>query len=358
MATHTELAARVEALYRDYANVNFYKPQFRTVPKRALLELVRLYTDYDNSIAIPRPPTPQTKLLRGEAYDHYKSRVRRFILKTGATVPINQLNVPQTEAVTNFLSGIKHPPDRLYKNTSRTGREKRNRTGRRVVQILADYACAFYFPVRLPDLHADQMRSILHFLEHYTCRQRHRPPLPKHKKIFMNDYYQYRRRAQRFFNKVDFPVGVEHLNLALIEALLNFMVGHRHPGKERYRRVFAANALLPVHHFVAMYKPYENSRYPITAGQYHGKRDEIVPLLYFKPNKCPQRWFKPPATNKIKAGRRTLFKNYSILFDHLGIEVSPAILPIAYIEAVLNYAQIHTVRPRRVEREPMAVQAG
>ena len=33
MATHTELAARVKALYWDYANVKFYKPQFRTVPK-------------------------------------------------------------------------------------------------------------------------------------------------------------------------------------------------------------------------------------------------------------------------------------------------------------------------------------
>jgi hypothetical protein len=88
-----------------------------------------------------------------------------------------------------------------------------------------------------------------------------------------------------------------------------------------------------------MFKPYENHRYPISVGQYHGKRDQIIPLLYFKPADYVRRWFAAPSSNKIREGRTRLFLNYTVIFERLGITVAPEVLPIAYIEAVLNYAQ-------------------
>jgi hypothetical protein len=41
-----------------------------------------------------------------------------------------------------------------------------------------------------------------------------------------------------------------------------------------------------------------------------------------------------------------LFLNYRVLFERLGITVEPVTLPIAYIEAVLNYAQMAKVEKR------------
>lgn len=358
MPTHSQLAAQVTACYWDYANHKYHKPQFKTAPKKVLLQLTHLYATYDNRSPVERPPVPTARLLKGEAYDHYKSRMRRYFSVAGADIALNLLNVPQTEAIANFLAGIKHPSDGLYEKTVRTDRLKSCPLGRRVCNILSDYACEAYFPVRLPILRAAQIKSILQFLENFTGRLKHRPPLPKHKKIFMNEYYQYRKRAQHSFDKVGFPVGVEYLNLGFIEALLNFMAGHRHPETERYRRVFGANEVRPVDYFVSMYKSCENGRYPISVGQYHGRKDDIVPLLYFKPTRFIQRWFDPPATNKIKAGRNLLFHNYGILFAQLGIEVSPTILPIAYIEAVINYAQARGLQHAAIEKEPAAYHTG
>jgi hypothetical protein len=154
----------------------------------------------------------------------------------------------------------------------------------------------------------------------------------------MQDYFHYRQRAQDFFHQVGFPVRVEHLTLAMIEALLNFMVGDKHPDRERYRKVFMANTVQPVDFFIRRYKPYENRRYPISRGQYRGRKHQITPLLYFKPGEAVDRWFEPPPSNKIKKGRRRLFLNYRIIFERYGLTVDPAILPIAYSEAVLNYA--------------------
>jgi hypothetical protein len=144
----------------------------------------------------------------------------------------------------------------------------------------------------------------------------------------------------------------------MIEALLNFLVGHKHPSAEQYRKVFTANAVNPVEFFVAKYKPYENSRYPLTVGQYHGRKDEITPLLFFKPDQPVERWFPAPATNKIKAGRPRLFLNYAVLFERLGIAVAPGILPIAYIEAVINYSQAASVSRETANTKHLLRRAG
>ena len=97
---------------------------------------------------------------------------------------------------------------------------------------------------------------------------------------------------------------------------------------------------------------------PISRGQYHGLRDQIVPLLYFTPKEHVQRWFDPPHSTKIKTGRRRLFLNYKVIFDRLGIDVDPICLPIAYIESVLNYAQQHFSHlPIERESERLALMA-
>ena len=46
-----------------------------------------------------------------------------------------------------------------------------------------------------------------------------------------------------------------------------------------------------------------------------------------------------------------LFLNYQVLFDRLGIGIDPGLLPIAYIEAVLNYARMATVEKRATVAE-------
>jgi hypothetical protein len=339
MPTHAQLAAQVETLYRDYANRKYFGLQFKTVPKKTLENLVRIHNAANCGIAADRPPMPRMRLLKEAAYDEYKARMQRFFTRV-AGVPLHALNVPQTEAVANFFTGIKHPPDRLYGENMPTRSSRRRDMEDRIEGILREYACEFYFPVKVTGLDKQVKRDLLHFLEHDDRRLRFRPPLPKHRKIFMRDYYLYRRRAQACFDKVGFPIRAEHFSLATLEALLNFMVGHRHPSRERYAKVFAAGSVHPLHHFLSMYKPFENRRYPISAGQYHGKKDQLTPLLFFQPREPVLRWFPAPATNKIQtARRRRLFINYGMMFHRLGIEVPPGILPIAYIEAVLNYSQ-------------------
>ncbi|BBO83370.1 hypothetical protein DSCO28_39360 [Desulfosarcina ovata subsp. sediminis] len=54
------------------------------------------------------------------------------------------------------------------------------------------------------------------------------------------------------------------------------------------------------------------------------------------------RWFPPPSSTKIKNKRTQLFLNYQVIFDQLGVPVDPVILPIAYIEAILNFAQMES----------------
>jgi hypothetical protein len=64
-------------------------------------------------------------------------------------------------------------------------------------------------------------------------------------------------------------------------------------------------------------------------------------------------------TNKIQtARRRQLFTDYRIMFQRLGIEVPPGILPIAYIEAVLNYAQSKAICPVAAPSVPPLSRAG
>jgi hypothetical protein len=299
---------------------------------------VWLHDTHRNCSPLDRPPTPEARLLRHEVYDLYKSAMQRFFDRAGTGMSVAHLTVPQLEAVANFLAGIKHPGDECYR-WKNTGSAKKNcADGRRIETILKDYACADYFPFSATGIRRAHRRPILAFLKGYRCTRRIRPPLPNHRKIFMQDYFHYRQRAQDFFHQVGFPVRVEHLTLAMIEALLNFMVGNKHPDKERYHKVFAASTVQPVDFFIKMYKPYESARYPIHRGQYRGRKHQITALLYFKPGEAVRRWFEVPRTNKIKKGRRRLFLNYRVLFERYGLTMDPAILPIAYIEAVLNYA--------------------
>jgi hypothetical protein len=281
--------------------------------------------------------------------------MRLFFESSGALVSVDELNVPQTEVVANFLAGIKSPDDQVYEENFSGGRNKPVAWEAQLTAVLSEYACKDYFPVSLAALNVERKRCIRFFMEDYVCRYKIRPPLPKQKKLFMNDYYQYRRRARVFFDKVGFPVGVEHLTLSMIEALLNFMVGNKHPDKEQYRKIFAVNAISPVDLFVKMYKPYENKRYPISAGQYHGKKNEIRPLLVYKPAEYVTRWFAPPPSNKIKSGRTRLFLSYRVIFERLGVKVDPVTLPIAYIEAVLNYSQATAVKPAPVSANQLSM---
>lgn len=358
MPTHAQLATRVKVLYRDYGNAKYCCPSFVKAFKFTLLKLVSLHADHDNRTQLERPPMPPLQVLRGPAYDAYKNRMQPFFLKVGATVSVHELNVPQTEVVANFLSGIKHPADRLYEKNYPAARYGRHAWENRLIALLLDYACNDYFPVSLSGLRLYQKKSMHHFLQGYAGRHKFRPPLPNHKKMFLNEYFQYRQRAQAFFDKVGFPVRVEYLTLPMIEALLNFMAGHKHPEKERYRKVFAASAVRPVDYFVSMYKPYENKRYPISVGQYHGKKKQITPLLFFKPGEDVSRWFPPPPSNKIKTGRTRLFLNYKVIFERLEIPVDPRVLPIAYIEAVLNYAEVTTAKQPSAGAEQRLLCAG
>lgn len=339
MPTHSQLAQRIRQLYWDYANLSYRKPQFKTLSKNTLVKLEHLYRTYDNRTPIQRPPTPRMRILRNEVYDDYKACMQRFFSEAGAGLSVHTLNVPQTETVANFLAGIRHPADALYAGVAAMARSPRCRLDTRIETLLAEYACDYYFPAKAAGLRVDIKRRMLAFLESYSGRFKIRPPLPHQRRLFMEDYYQYRRRAQEFFDKVGFPVRVECFSLAMIEALLNFIAGNKHPDAATYRKVFTANAIQPVDFFVMRYKPYENSRYPISVGQYHGKRDQLIPLLYFKPADYVRRWFAPPSSTKIKAGRIRLFLNYTVFFERLGITVAPEVLPITYIEAVLNYAE-------------------
>jgi len=351
MPTHSQLASRVKALYREYANERYYRPSFIKSSKKTLLSLIRLQAGYDNCDVISRPPTPAMQKPRGAVYDAYMKRMQVFFQRVGCLVSVQELNVPQMEAVANFLAGIKHPDDAFYEKNFSTNGNRRPTRERRTLDLLSRYACQDYFPVSLSGLSVERKEKIQLFLDRYKGRQKNRPPLPKSKKLFMQDYYQYRVRAQQFFDKVGFPVEAASLTLPMIEALLNFMVGRRTPQKEQYRKVFVANSVSPVHHFVSMYKPYENEMYPISVGQYHGKKDRIQPLLFFRPDKRVERWFLPPSSTKIKKGRTRLFLNYQVLFDRLEIAIDPGLLPIAYIEAVLNYAQMAAMEKRTVFSE-------
>jgi hypothetical protein len=355
--THTHLAHRVQALYRSYANLRAYNPRFKTVPKKELLQLVRLYHTHTGRPPLERPPVPETRLLRREAYDLYKGAMRRFFDRADTGMSVASLSVPQLEAVANFLAGVKHPDDDYYRWIKKDTPKKNCTLGRRIEAILNEYACAEYFPFSAAGIRMEHRRLTLVFLEGYHRTRRIRPPLPYHKKIFMRDYFHYRERAQAFFHKVGFPVRVVYLTLPVIEALLNFIVGDRHPDPERYRKVFMASSVHPVDFFIKMYKPYENAGYPITRGQYHGRKDQITPLLYFKPGEVVTRWFEPPASSKIKKGRRRLFLNYRVIFERHGLTVAPGILPIAYIEAVLNYAEALAVPVRTDLQEPVVRRA-
>jgi hypothetical protein len=303
------------------------------------LKLIALHDGYDLAAGMGRPPSPSQRILRETAYDDYKRRMHHFFQQAGTHVSAHELNVPQTEAVANFLVGRK----RTILGPDATGVAPPNRyrcaLDGRIVAILSDYSCEVYFPVTVAGLCVAIKKQILNFLCTFSAPRKIRPPLPMHRKLFMNHYYQYRQRARTFFAKAGFSVAVEHLNLALIEALLNFIAGRKHPGAETYAKVFAANSVPPVNYFVAMYKAYENKRYPISVGQYHGRKNQITPLLYFRPVEHMERWFPPPVSNKIRNGRTRLFLNYRVMFERLGVPVAPEVLPIAYIEALLNYAR-------------------
>ncbi|BBO86499.1 hypothetical protein DSCO28_70650 [Desulfosarcina ovata subsp. sediminis] len=340
MPTHPQLVSEVTQCYRIYGNAKYCRPSFVKASKTTLFKLIEQHAHYNNTTCIQRPPTPIMQKLRGEAYDAYKDRMRAFFHEVGAIVSVDELNVPQTDVVANFLAGIRYPDNRFYEQNYTTPTFHRSDWENKLLARLSEYACREYFPVSLSGLSVKKKEKIYDFLNHYECRQKIRPPLPKSKKLFLQDYYQYRERAQSLFDKVDFPVGVAYLTLSMIEALLNFMVGHRHPKMEQYKKVFAANSVSPVTHFVSMYKPYGNKRYPISVGQYHGRKDQIRALLFFSPVKKINRWFSPPPSTKIKNERTQLFLNYQVIFDQLGVPVDPIILPIAYIEAILNFAQM------------------
>ena len=353
-----ELIRKVESLYRDYRNIRHCNPSFRHATKSTLLNLITLHERYRCREQIQRPSTPPKRILRGNDYDAYKHRMATFFSKTVAGVSVNELSVPQTEIVANFLAGIKHPGDHLYEENYIKGRQRQQDWEIDLRNTLSEYACKEYFPVSLTALHAVTKRRIRHFMQNHVRRYKLRPPLPKQKKLFLHDYYQYRERAQTFFDKVGLYIRTEYLTLSIIEAMLNFIVDHKHPDKEMYRKVFIANAIRPVDAFVDKYRDFENSRYPITVGQYHGRKNEIRPLLYFKPTECIERWFSPPRSNKIKNSRRRLFLNYRVMFERLNIEVDPIILPITYIEAVLNYAQATAPRHTSTDLEVLALRAG
>lgn len=359
MPTHGQLANHVKSLFREYRNDRYFRPSFTKASKRTLCELIRLHAGYDNRNVIPRPPTPSIPKPRGDLYDAYMRRMQCFFQAVGCTVSVRDLNVPQTEVVANFLAGIRNPDDEFYENNFSVSRRPRPTGDRFPLAVLSEYACRDYFPLSLSGLKREMKEKIHHFLKHYDCHQKIRPPLPKRRRLFLQEYYQYRERAQSLFDKVGFPVGVEYLTLPMIEALLNFMVGRKYPQREQYRKVFVANALSPVHHFVSMYKPYENENYPISVGQFHGSKNLIRPLLFFTPIEKVERWFPPPPSNKIKKGRSRLFLNYQVLFDRLGVPVDPGILPIAYIEAVLNYASIAAIeKPSTDQTLPKLKYAG
>jgi hypothetical protein len=298
------------------------------------------------------------QVLRGEAYDEYKSRMEQFFIRAGAGISVYELSVPQTEIVANFLSGIKNPSNRSYCRNYQKPSTRQQPWERQLIATLRKYACADLFPVHLTGICKKDRRRIADFVAGHTVRQHIRPPLPKQKKLFLDNYYQYRKRAQDFFDKAAFPVPVERLSLSQIEALLNLMVGHKHPQKSMYQKVFTANAGRPVDAFIAMYKPYQNPRYPISPGQYHGRKDEITPLLYFRPVDTVTRWFPPPPSTKIKAGRLRLFLNYRVCFDRLGVPVAPERLPIAYIEAIINYAQSMPVQRHEKKAAVCLLRAG
>jgi hypothetical protein len=356
--TRSELAREVNNLYRSYGNDAYYRPCFGRVRNDTLLKLIRLHRDHDNRTPITRPPGPAMKVLRGDAYDEYKRRMERYFIQAGAGVSVHELSVPQTEIIANFLAGNKNPSDRSYHRKYRRISPRQQPWERQLIATLENYACKDVFPLRLTGICKKDCRRIFDFLTGYTVQQRIRPPLPKQKKLFLENYYQYRRRAQAFFNRAAFPVPAERLSLPQIEALLNFMVGRKHPKKSVYQKVFAANARRPVDYFISMYKPFENPRYPISPGQYHGRRDEITPLLYFRPVETVNRWFPPPPSTKIRAGRRRLFLDYRVYFERLGVPVSPERLPIAYIEAVANFAQSMPVQKRDDKSRSSLLRAG
>jgi len=359
MPTHSQLAERACRLYWEYSNVRYYKLQFKTVSKRTLIKLIRLRTGYTSTTVIDRPPAPTMRILREEAYDDYKNSMQRFFSRLSIDIRVHELNVPQTEALANFLVGRKHPKDSFYEACYKYAHPAADD---RLTQLLAGYACDFYFPVRPAGLRRDTKDRVLNFLDSYTGRKTIRPPLPRSNKLFMVEYYQYRQRAQNFFDKIGFPFKADSFSLAMIEALLNFFSGNAHPDVETYRKVFAASAVRPVEYFVTKFKPYENQLYPISVGQYHGKKDQITPLLFFKPVEYIKRWFEPPASNKIQSRRRRrLYLNYRVIFERFGIQVDPNVLPIAYIEALLNFAQAlalsarGTKQPSRKEKSRMAL---
>jgi hypothetical protein len=358
MPTRAELAVQVNHLYREYANTTYYPPRFGRVKNETLLKLIHLHGVYARPAFVSRPPKPTMQVLRDEAYDEYKHRMERFFIRAGAGISARELSVPQTEIVANFLAGIKHPYHRSYRCNYQRVAPRQQAWERRLTATLEKFACADVFPVRLAGICKEDRRRIADFVAGHTVGQRIRPPLPKQKKLFLDNYYQYRKRAQDFFDRAAFPIPVERLTLPQIEALLNFMVGRKHPKKSMYEKVFSANARRPVDYFIAMYKPYENPCYPISSGQYHGRKDEIVPLLFFKPGDTVERWFPPPASTKIKAGRRRLFLNYRVLFERLGVPVAPERLPIAFIEAVINYALAMAVEPTVEKTKPSFRRAG
>ena len=231
MPTHSQLASRVKSLYRAYANERYYRPSFIKSSKKTLLALIRLHTEYDDRNVIARPPTPSMQKPRGAVCDAYMKRMQMFFQRVGCFVSVQELNVPQTEAVANFLAGIKKPDDDFYEKNFSTPRLQGSTLERRTFALLSEYACRDYFPVSLAGLSVERKEAIHRFVCRYECRQKRRPPLPKNKKLFLQDYYLYRERAQQFFDKVGFSVEAAYLTLPMIEALLNFMVGHRHPQK-------------------------------------------------------------------------------------------------------------------------------
>ncbi|MBT8341862.1 MAG: hypothetical protein HKP58_07335 [Desulfatitalea sp.] len=336
MATHAKLAAEAQRLYRDYANQKYFRIHFSSAKKRTIEDVIHLRNSYNPDDSIRRPSTPEKSSLHGDALDRYVDRIHQFFKRLGLAVRAAELNVPQLEAVTNFVAGIQYPRDDYYERNF-VAVSRPSLAEQRIIDTLSEYSCAAYFPVTYLRIPSGMKHGLLRFIENRPSR-RPRPPFPKSKKLFLSDYLQYRKRAQDFFDEIKLPIRAEALNLSLTEAIMNFISGFKHPEREMYERIFNANRLHPVDFFIKRYKPFENPCYPISRGQYHGRKHQITPLLYFTPTAFVDRWFAPPPSTKIKTARKRLFLNYRVMFERLGVPVDLAILPIAYIEAVLNYA--------------------
>jgi hypothetical protein len=352
--THSQLARMAQKLYWRHTNPTYYRVCFNQCKKKVIEQLIELYNGYRRTKSFQRPPTPTKKILRGEELDSYRQRIQTFYFYLGIPLHTTDLNVPQLEALTNYLANITNPSDSIYEANFQASTHKLTSVEQQIIGRLSDYTCKELYPVRTIRIPRHEQEKLLSFLKTHRPKKQIRPPLPKHKKLFLEDYYQYRHRAQEFFDKHGCRVNANTLNLSHIESILNFIADRKQPSIDAYERIFSANRLLPVDFFIKKYKPFENDRYPISKGQYHGNKNLLTPLLYITPLPSVSRWFAPPRTTKLKKGRNRLFLNYKVMFERLNLPVDPNCLPIAYIEAILNYSACHqNERPNTTKRNQM-----